>query len=111
MANTEAIQRAALAAYRQSIVAGFADVENALVARAKLAQMREAQAQSVASLQRFRNLAALRYREGATIYVEVANAEQALFNAELAYVETQAQLFQAYTSLYKAMGGGWIEEA
>jgi hypothetical protein len=31
--------------------------------------------QYVAALQRFRDLAALRYREGATIYLEVADAE------------------------------------
>ncbi len=33
--------------------------------------------------------------------------EQALFNAQLAYVATQSQLFQSYANLYKAMGGGW----
>ena len=59
----------------------------------------------------FRDLADLRYREGATIYLEVANAEQSLFNAQLAYVATQAQLFQSYANLYKAMGGGWVEDA
>lgn len=36
-------------------------------------------------MQRFRDLAALRYSEGATIYLEVANAEQSLFNAQVAY--------------------------
>ncbi len=67
--------------------------------------------QNVAALRRFRDLAELRYREGASIYLEVANAEQSLFNAELAYVATQAQLFQSYANLYRAMGDGWIEEA
>jgi multidrug efflux system outer membrane protein len=62
-------------------------------------------------LQRFRDLAALRYREGATIYLEVANAEQSLLNAQLAYVATQARLFQSYANLYKAMGGGWVTQA
>ena len=50
-------------------------------------------------------------REGATIYLEVANAEQSLFNAQLAYVATQSQLFQSYANLYKAMGGGWVDDA
>jgi outer membrane protein TolC len=31
--------------------------------------------------------------------------------AQLAYVTTQFQLFQSYANLYKAMGGGWVEEA
>jgi multidrug efflux system outer membrane protein len=73
--------------------------------------VREEQAKNVEALRSFRDLADLRYREGATIYLEVANAEQSLFNAELAYVATQAQLFQSYANLYKAMGGGWVEEA
>jgi multidrug efflux system outer membrane protein len=63
------------------------------------------------ALFRFRDLAALRYSEGATIYLEVANAEQSLFNAQLAYVTTQSQLFQSYANLYKAMGGGWVGAA
>jgi len=86
-------------------------VENALVDRTKFSQAREVQASNVAALQRFRDLAALRYKEGATIYLEVANAEQSLFNAQLAYVATQSQLFQSYANLYKAMGGGWVAQA
>jgi len=107
VAQSEAFQREALSSYERSIIVAFQEVENALVDRSKLAQTRDAQARNVAALQRFRDLAALRYREGATIYLEVANAEQSLFNAQLAYVATQSQLFQSYSNLYKAMGGGW----
>jgi multidrug efflux system outer membrane protein len=107
VAQAEAFQREALASYEKSILAGLQDVENALVDRTKFAEAREAQARNVAALARFRDLAALRYREGATIYLEVSNAEQSLFNAQLAYVSIQAQLFQSYANLYKAVGGGW----
>ena len=111
VAQAEALQREALSSYRQSVIFAFQDVENALVDRAKFAQTREVQARNVAALQRFRDLAALRYREGATLYIEVARAEESLFSAQLAYVATQSQLFQSYANLYKAMGGGWIAEA
>jgi multidrug efflux system outer membrane protein len=111
VAQAEALQRQALHAYEKSIISAFQDVENALIDRTKFGQVREEQAKNVEALRRFRDLADLRYREGATIYLEVANAEQSLFNAELAYVATQAQLFQSYSNLYKAMGGGWVEEA
>ena len=111
VAQAEALQREALSSYRQSVIFAFQDVENALVDRAKFAQTREVQARNVAALQRFRDLAALRYREGATLYLEVARAEESLFSAQLAYVATQSQLFQSYANLYKAMGGGWIAEA
>jgi len=111
VAQAEALQRQALYTYEKSIISAFQDVENALIDRTKFGQVREEQAKNVEALRRFRDLADLRYREGATIYLEVANAEQSLFNAQLAYVATQSQLFQSYANLYKAMGGGWVEEA
>ena len=110
VAQAEALQRQALYMYEKSIISAFQDVENALIDRTKFGQIREEQAKNVEALRRFRDLAELRYREGATIYLEVANAEQSLFNAQLAYVTTQSQLFQSYANLYKAMGGGWVEE-
>jgi len=109
--QAEALQRQALYTYEKSIISAFQDVENALIDRTKFGQVREEQAKNVEALRRFRDLADLRYREGATIYLEVANAEQSLFNAQLAYVATQAQLFQSYANLYKAMGGGWVDQA
>lgn len=111
VAQAEAFQREALAGYEQSILIALQDVENALVDRAKFAEARELQAKNVVAISRFRDLAALRYREGATIYLEVANAEQSLFGAQLAYVTVQAQLFQSYANLYRAMGGGWDTQA
>jgi multidrug efflux system outer membrane protein len=111
VAQAEAFERQTLYGYQKSIISAFQDVEDALVDRTKFRQVREEQAKNVAALQRFRDLAALRYKEGATIYLEVANAEQSLFNAQLALVGVQSQLFQSYANLYRAMGGGWVEEA
>src|SRR6202022_639629 len=108
VAQAEALQRQALHTYEKSVISAFQGVENALIDRTKFGQVREEQAKNVEALRSFRDLAALRYREGATIYLEVANAEQSLFNAQLAYVSTQSQLFQSYANLYKAMGGGWV---
>jgi multidrug efflux system outer membrane protein len=111
VAQAEALQRQALYTYEKSIISAFQDVENALVDRTKFGQIREEQAKNVEALRLFRELAVLRYTEGATIYLEVATAEQSLFNAQLAYVTTQSQLFQSYANLYKSMGGGWVETA
>ena len=111
VAQAEAVQRQALHTYEKSIISAFQDVENALIDRTKFGQVREEQAKNVEALRSFRDLADLRYREGATIYLEVASAEQSLFIAQLAYVATQAQLFQSYANLYKATGGGWVDQA
>jgi multidrug efflux system outer membrane protein len=106
--QAEALQRQALHNYEKSIISGFQDAEDALVDRAKFEQVRDEQAHNVDELKKFRDLAELRYQQGATIYLEVANAEQSLFNAELTYVSAQSQLFQSYANLYKAIGGGWV---
>jgi multidrug efflux system outer membrane protein len=108
VAQAEAIERQTLYQYRQSILNAFQDVENALVDRTKFSQARTEQAANVGALQRFRDLAEIRYKEGVTIYLELANAQDQLFNAQLAFTSTQSQLFQSYASLYRAMGGGWI---
>ena len=111
LALAEAQRDQALYTYQKAIISAFQDVDNALVDRAKFSEVREEEAKEVDALRRFRDLADLRYREGATIYLEVATAEQALFNAELTYVATQSLLFQSYANLYKAMGGGWVQDA
>jgi outer membrane protein, multidrug efflux system len=111
VAQAEAQQRAALHNYEKSTISAFQDVDNALVDRAKYERVRDEQTHNVDELRRFRDLADLRYREGATIYLELANAEQSLLNAELALVTAQSQYFQSYANLYKAMGGGWIGDA
>ena len=111
VAQAEALQRQALYTYEKSIISAFQDVENALIDRTKFEQVRDEQVQNVAARRRFRDLAELRYKEGATIYLEVATAEQSLFIAQLALVATQSQLFQSYANLYKVMGGGWVDEA
>src|SRR5213079_555598 len=96
VAQAEALERQALYAYEKSIISAFQDVENALIDRTKLGQVRDEQVKNVEALRRFRDLAELRYKEGATIYLEVATAEQSLFIAQLALVATQSQLFQSY---------------
>jgi len=71
----------------------------------------EAQAREVEAWRSYAKTAWLRYDNGYTSYLEVTFAEQNLFNAELAYTQTQGVLFQALVNLYKAMGGGWVMEA
>ena len=41
----------------------------------------------------------------------VLDADRSLFNVELSYTRTQADLHLAMIGLYKAMGGGWVGEA
>ncbi len=101
----------ALIQYRQAIQNAFRDVEDALVDQRKIREQLQAQERQVQALRSYTRAARLRYENGYIGYLEVLDAERGLFDAELAYTRTQAALFQALVSLYKAMGGGWVVSA
>ena len=109
--EAEAIQQQALLAYQQSIQNGFREVNDALADQAQTRKQLAAQKSQVDSLRQYAGIARLRYDNGYTDYLAVLDAERSLFNAELAYTQTQGNLHLALINMYKAMGGGWIEKA
>ena len=109
--QAEAQAEAALQNYRLSIQNAFGDVDNALVAYAKLKDQIAAQQRLVAALSDYSRLARLQYTGGYTSYTTVLQAEQSLFPAELNLASMRASMLNASVNIYKAMGGGWIVEA
>ncbi|UFS70655.1 efflux transporter outer membrane subunit [Geomonas sp. RF6] len=109
--QTEAAREAAIVGYQAAIQSAFADVENALVARQKLAGQIEAQQRLVIAGREYERLAKLQYEGGYVPYLTVLSAQQQLFPAELTLVQVKAALYTAYVNLYKAMGGGWVTAA
>jgi len=101
----------AVAQYERAIQAAFREVADALAGRATLGEQLRAQiAQANAESIRFR-LSDLRYRNGVASYLELLDAQRALFVAQLAVVQVQAQQVQNLVQLYRTLGGGWIETA
>ncbi|MGH8800754.1 MAG: efflux transporter outer membrane subunit, partial [Casimicrobiaceae bacterium] len=111
VAQSEAAQHAALANYRLAIQNAFGDVDNALVANQKLREQIAAQTKLVASLKDYEHLARLQYDGGYAPYSTVLQAEQSLFPAELNLASMRASLLASAASVYKAMGGGWVDAA
>ena len=107
----QARQRELVASYQGAVNSALRDVNDALIARTTLEQQRAEQERNVAALTRLLKLAQRRYQEGAAIFLEVATAEQSLFDAEISLDTVRAQMFQSYTDLYRAIGGGWIQTA
>lgn len=105
----EAVQQQALANYEKSIQTAFAEVEDNLIALRKGRERLQAQQAQTEAYRRYLKLAKLRYDNGYTSYLEVVDAERNLFNAELATAQNQGDVLVALISLYKALGGGWIE--
>ena len=100
-------KEAALRDYEQSVLLGFQEVSDALVAREKLALARAHQERAVASLQESVRLALVRYRGGLSNYIEVLDAQQELFPAELLLARFDLEEMLSLTRLYRALGGGW----
>jgi multidrug efflux system outer membrane protein len=109
--QTEAARKAAELGYLAAIQSAFADVENALVARAKLVEQLAAETRLVAASKEYARLARLQFDGGVAPYITVLQAEQQLFPAELNEVQLRASLFIATVNIYKAMGGGWVAAA
>ena len=107
----EAVQKQALLNYQQTIQTAFAEVDDSLIAVSKLREQLKDQAAQLNALQRYLDQATLRYKNGYTDYLTVVDAERNLFSAQLQYVQNQGGLFIALVSLYKALGGGWVNEA
>lgn len=109
--QAEAARQAALLGYQAAIQSAFADVENTLVARGTLVEQLDAEVRLVKAAKEYERLAWLQYNGGYTPYFTVLQAQQQLFPAELNRVQTRASLFISLVNIYKAMGGGWVDEA
>jgi multidrug efflux system outer membrane protein len=100
----------AVAQYEKAIQSAFREVADALAGRATLGQQARAQqAQTAAEAERAR-LTELRYKNGASSYLEVLDAQRSLFASQQATLQLQAQTQQNLATLYRVLGGGWTAE-
>jgi outer membrane protein, multidrug efflux system len=109
--QAEAQRDQLLPAYERAIQTAFREVDDALVDNRKSRERLAVQERQVAALADYARLARVRYEGGYTSYLEVVDAERSLFNAQLAHAQTQGEVFNALVNIYKAMGGGWVDEA
>jgi len=107
----EAVQKQTLYGYVQSVQNAFRDAEDALVERTRTQEIHDAQGKQVEALRVYERLARMRYREGVTSYLEVLDAERSLFDTELQFAQTQANLHKSVVSVYRALAGGWVDQA
>ena len=96
-----------LQTYRKAILTALSDVENALIAVEQTMRHERLQAQVVATAQRAQNITAERLREGTIDVVTLLNTQLTLFQAQDQLTQVRLQKYQAYVSLFQALGGGW----
>lgn len=109
--EAEAQQQEALFNYQRSIINAFADVDNALVDHSTSLEGLVALRGEVEANLNYARLARLRYENGYTSFIEVLDADQRLFSAQLAFTTQQAEVLNSLVNLYQAMGGGWVDVA
>ena len=101
----------AVAQYEKAIQTAFREVADSLAGRATLGEQLRAQTALTNAAQATFKLADLRYRNGASSYLDVLDAQRTLFSAQQATVQVQTLQAQNLVTLYKVLGGGWTEPA
>jgi multidrug efflux system outer membrane protein len=106
----QAAREIAVAQYDKAVQTAFREAADALAGRATLDdQLTALQAQAVAERDRMR-LADLRYRNGIASFLDLLDAQRSLFAIEQSLAQTRLAERVNEVQLYKALGGGWIEE-
>jgi multidrug efflux system outer membrane protein len=93
--------------YQQTALNAFGDVASALVARQKLAEVRDRQERAVSAYGEAVKLSTQRYSSGRASYYEVIQSQLLLYPSEVALAQTKRDQFIAIVQLYRALGGGW----
>jgi outer membrane protein, multidrug efflux system len=99
----------ALATYEKTVLSGFEDVENALVAYAKEQTRNISLKQAVETSQNSLQIARQQYATGVITFINVLDAERSLYQAQDDLVQSDQLVTQNLIALYKALGGGWNE--
>lgn len=104
---TEARKQELVLTYQQTIQQAFRGVSDSLIGYQKSREFREHQEELVLAAQDAARISELRYRGGATNYLEVLTNETNAFNAELGLTQAQLNELVSLVEIYRNLGGGW----
>jgi len=104
-------QQQALAAYEQTVLTAFEDVENGLVSYAKEQVRRRSLEDAAMSSEKSLQLANRLYANGLTDFLHVLDSERSLYQNQDQLVQSERTVSANLISLYKALGGGWETES
>ncbi len=96
-----------VAAYRESVLTGFQQVEDNLAAIRILENEAKVQDEAVTAAQRSLDLSITRYKGGVTSYLEVITAQSAALQDEVTAVNILGRRMANTVLLIQALGGGW----
>lgn len=100
-------QKAAYSAYEKAVQNAFREVLDALIANKKTRELVATMHTRLDKLKRAQELANIRYASGQTNFLEVLDAQRALFSAQISLAEAHQAQLAAVVNLCQALGGGW----
>lgn len=100
---------ATVAAYRQTVLTGFQEVEDNLAALRILAEEIEVQNKAVTAAEQALALTINQYKAGTVSYLNVMTAQTVALSNQQTAAQLKGQQLNASVLLVKALGGGWNE--
>jgi len=97
----------ASANYRAAVLAAFQQVQDQLALANHYGAEAVDEGDAVRSAQATTHLSLIRYREGATNYLDVVTAQTAELQAEQTALDLETRRQQVSVNLVRALGGGW----
>ncbi|WP_313518416.1 efflux transporter outer membrane subunit [Pseudomonas sp.] len=108
---TEARQQEAALDYRRIVLRAWHEVDNALAGYRHAQRRRDSLEEAVEQNRIAARIAQQQYAEGAVDYLNVLSVQNALLASQEALAESTSEASLALVDLYKAVGGGWANEA
>jgi multidrug efflux system outer membrane protein len=99
-----------LAAYEASVLGALEETEGALLTYGRAQSRRELLTQAANASERAADLARQRFQGGLTDFVNVLDAEREALAVEDSLAQSRTQTATALVAVYKALGGGWVDE-
>jgi multidrug efflux system outer membrane protein len=93
--------------FEKAVTQAFGEVSTSLSAHQSLAKAYQEQMASVAAYRESVRLSTIRYDSGLSNYLEIIDAQLAMYPAEIATVTYDLGRKVALVNLYRALGGGW----
>ncbi len=105
--KSEAQKEQMLYSYQLTIITALKEVSNALLQYNKLGAVVQSQQATVNAAQTAFDLSNQLYNAGYASYLDVIQAQQLLFSAQIALSQAQSDELTAVVNLYSSLGGGW----
>lgn len=106
--EAEVVQREMALRWQRAVTVALAEVESALAARGKAAELEAVQLRRVAAQDEVLRLTQRRFQGGQSTQLHVLDAELNLLDLKGLQIDSRGDALLALVAVYKAMGGGWM---